>query len=59
MTRLYQPAGFGTFKRIETGARDGRNPATGEPLKIAASARPSFSAGKGFKDAVKGEYKKK
>ncbi len=45
--------GFGTFERKMRAAREGRNPATGEPLKIPASAYPSFSAGKGFKDAVK------
>jgi DNA-binding protein HU-beta len=34
-------------------AREGRNPKTGDPLKIPAAAYPSFSAGKSFKDAVK------
>ena len=52
-------AGFGTFKRVETSARLGRNPSTGEPLQIAASARASFVGSKNFKDAVKAEYKKK
>eukprot|EP00892_Ulva_mutabilis_P001839 jgi/Ulvmu1/11656/UM008_0060.1 len=49
-------SGFGTFKRTEMKARKGRNPQTGEPLDIAASARPAFTAAKNFKDAVKGEY---
>lgn len=49
-------AGFGTFKRTETAPRTGRNPQTGEPLDVPASARPTFSAGKGFKDAVKSRY---
>jgi DNA-binding protein HU-beta len=42
-----QLIGFG--KRA---ARMGRNPKTGEPLKIAASKTVKFSAGKAFKDAV-------
>eukprot|EP01025_Chloroclados_australasicus_P049734 TRINITY_DN5686_c0_g1_i1.p2 TRINITY_DN5686_c0_g1~~TRINITY_DN5686_c0_g1_i1.p2 ORF type:complete len:145 (-),score=17.12 TRINITY_DN5686_c0_g1_i1:291-725(-) len=54
-----QLKGFGTFKRTEMAARQGRNPQTGEALSIDASARPSFSAGKNFKDTVKEEYKKK
>ena len=45
--------GFGTFERKMRSAREGRNPKTGEPLKIPAAAYPSFSAGKSFKDAVK------
>jgi DNA-binding protein HU-beta len=45
--------GFGTFERKMRAAREGRNPKTGEALKIPASAYPSFSAGKSFKDAVK------
>ncbi|MDO5651704.1 MAG: HU family DNA-binding protein [Moraxella sp.] len=44
--------GFGTFSVKERAARDGRNPKTGEPLKIAASKVPGFKAGKGLKDAV-------
>ncbi|MDO4426619.1 MAG: HU family DNA-binding protein [Moraxella sp.] len=46
--------GFGTFSVKERAARTGRNPKTGEPLKIAASKVPSFKAGKGLKDAVNG-----
>ena len=33
-------------------AREGRNPRTGQPVMIAASKAPKFSAGKGLKDAV-------
>ena len=45
--------GFGTFSVKKRAARTGRNPATGEPIKIKASKTPSFKAGKGFKDAIK------
>jgi DNA-binding protein HU-beta len=45
--------GFGTFERRARAAREGRNPKTGEPLKIAATLAPAFSPGKLFKDAVK------
>jgi DNA-binding protein HU-beta len=45
--------GFGTFSVKERAARTGRNPATGETIKIKASKNPSFKAGKGFKDAIK------
>lgn len=48
-----QLVGFGTFEAIERAARDGRNPLTGEAMKIAASKAPKFKAGKAFKDAVK------
>lgn len=44
--------GFGTFGSVKREARTGRNPRTGEPLKIAASTTPRFKAGKVFKDAV-------
>ena len=47
-----QLVGFGTFEVKERAARDGRNPKTGETIKIAASKSPAFSAGKGLKDAV-------
>jgi len=42
--------GFGTFKLTHRKARKGRNPKTGEPIDIAASKSPSFSAGKAFKE---------
>ena len=45
--------GFGTFTVRERTARDGRNPKTGEVLKIAACKVPAFKAGKTLKDAVK------
>ena len=44
--------GFGTFSTAKRKARDGRNPRTGETIKIAASVQPKFSAGKGLKDAL-------
>ena len=45
--------GFGTFSVAKRAARKGRNPRTGEVLKIKASKVPKFTAGKGLKDAVK------
>lgn len=47
-----QIVGFGTFEVKERAAREGRNPRTGETIKIAASKSPAFSAGKGLKDAI-------
>ena len=47
-----QLVGFGTFSQGKRSARTGRNPKTGEAIKIAASKTAKFSAGKGFKDAV-------
>lgn len=44
--------GFGTFKVSNRAAREGRNPATGDKIKIAASKNVRFSAGKAFKEAV-------
>ncbi|SPD72730.1 HU, DNA-binding transcriptional regulator, alpha subunit [uncultured Desulfobacterium sp.] len=44
--------GFGTFKVEKRKARKGRNPKTGEPLKIKAKNVPKFVAGKALKDAV-------
>jgi len=44
--------GFGTFDARKRGARTGRNPRTGEEIKIAASMNPAFKAGKALKDAV-------
>ncbi len=46
-------AGFGTFSVAKRAASTGRNPKTGEPIKIAATKLPKFKAGKGLKDAVK------
>ena len=45
--------GFGTFSATKRKARTGRNPRTGETIKIKASKAPKFTAGKAFKDAVK------
>ena len=45
--------GFGTFERRHRNARVGRNPQTGEEVKIPAANVPAFKAGKGLKDAVK------
>lgn len=50
--------GFGSFSSTQAAARVGRNPQTGEPLKIAASTRPKFSAGAKFKAAVAAKTKK-
>jgi DNA-binding protein HU-beta len=44
--------GFGTFKVSKRKARKGRNPRTGETIKIKASKAVSFSAGKALKTAV-------
>ncbi|MGH8533907.1 MAG: HU family DNA-binding protein [Gammaproteobacteria bacterium] len=44
--------GFGTFSVRKRAARAGRNPRTGETIKIAASKVPAFKPGKAFKDAV-------
>lgn len=45
--------GFGTFKVDKRKARKGRNPQTGEVIKIKAKKVPKFTAGKALKDAVK------
>ncbi|MBN1627908.1 MAG: HU family DNA-binding protein [Deltaproteobacteria bacterium] len=44
--------GFGTFKVSKRTARTGRNPQTGEEIKIKAKKVPKFVAGKALKDAV-------
>lgn len=44
--------GFGTFKVGKRNARTGRNPQTGEEIKIKARKVPKFVAGKALKDAV-------
>ncbi len=56
--RKVQLVGFGTFEVAERKARSGRNPATGETIKIKASKAPKFKAGKALKDAVNGAKKK-
>ena len=47
-----QLVGFGTFEVAERAAREGRNPQTGETMKIAAAKAPKFKAGKALKDEV-------
>jgi DNA-binding protein HU-beta len=47
-----QLVGFGTFGSGKRAARTGRNPRTGEAIKIAAAKTVKFTAGKAFKDAV-------
>jgi DNA-binding protein HU-beta len=44
--------GFGTFSKVRQKARKGRNPQTGEPIKIKARNVVKFKAGKALKDAV-------
>ncbi|UCB50594.1 MAG: HU family DNA-binding protein [Deltaproteobacteria bacterium] len=44
--------GFGTFKVSKRKARKGRNPQTGEEIKIKAQNVPKFTPGKALKDAV-------
>jgi len=46
-------SGFGKFSVSNRSAREGRNPATGERIQIAASKVPKFTAGAGLKKAVK------
>ena len=47
-----QVVGFGTFEVSERAAREGRNPQTGETMKIEACKAPKFKAGKALKDAI-------
>lgn len=44
--------GFGSWSVIKRAARTGRNPKTGEAIKIKARKAPKFTPGKGFKDAL-------
>ena len=46
--------GFGKFKVKDSPARDGRNPATGAPMKIAASRKLGFAPAKAIKDKLNG-----
>ena len=48
-----QLVGFGTFEVRERKEREGRNPSTGEAIKIAAQKVPAFKPGKALKDQVK------
>jgi len=45
--------GFGTFLVAERQEREGRNPRTGEPIKIAATRVVKFKPGKALKEAVR------
>lgn len=49
-----QLIGFGTFEVKDVAEKEGRNPRTGETIKIAASKKPAFSASKVLKDTVNG-----
>lgn len=46
-------SGFGKFHVAERGAREGRNPSTGEKIQIKASKVPRFTAGSGLKKSLK------
>lgn len=48
-----QITGFGTFETRKRKARTGRNPRTGEEIKIGPTISPSFRPGKALKEAVK------
>lgn len=52
-----QLIGFGSFGVTKRGARKGRNPQTGEAIKIKASKAPKFTPGKAFKDLINGKKK--
>jgi DNA-binding protein HU-beta len=47
--------GLGTFRKVQTKARMGRNPQTGEPIKIPARKKVRFSVAKTFKESVLGK----
>ncbi len=51
--------GFGTFRSTETKERTGRNPRTGEEIRIPAGRRVSFSAGSALMGTVRGEESKR
>ncbi len=50
-----QLVGFGSFEVRERAARTGRNPQSGEEMKIDAAKVPAFKAGRGLKDLVNGK----
>ena len=52
-----QLVGFGTFETSKRAARKGKNPQTGEAIKIPAATVPKFKAGKALKDLVNGAKK--
>jgi DNA-binding protein HU-beta len=47
--------GLGTFRKVQTKARMGRNPQTGEAIKIPARKKVRFSVAKTFKESVLGK----
>ncbi len=49
--------GFGSFSTTQRAAREGRNPQTGEPVKIKASTAMKFSASSTLKQALNGKKK--
>ena len=49
--------GLGTFRKVQTKARMGRNPQTGDAIKIPARKKVRFSVAKTFKDSVLGAKK--
>lgn len=51
--RDFTITGFGTFGTRRRKAREGRNPQTGEPMKIPAMTVPTFRAGRGLKERVR------
>lgn len=51
-----QLIGFGTFETAKRAARTGKNPQTGEAIKIPAATVPKFKAGKALKDTVNGKH---
>lgn len=51
--------GFGTFKQSSRAARTGRNPQTGDKVKIPAAKLPKFAAGSAFKAAVDAKFAKR
>ena len=52
-----QLVGFGTFETSKRAARKGKNPQTGEAIKIPAATVPKFKAGNALKDLVNGAKK--
>ena len=54
-----QLVGFGTFEQRKRAARKGKNPKTGEAIKIPAAKVPAFKAGAAFKEAVANKKTKK
>ena len=52
-------SGFGSFETRQRSARSGRNPRTGETIKIKATKAPAFKPGKALKDKVNTPAKKK